>query len=391
MGLSIFHCRGITIEKNVRSRSAVVIRSTDLRTDTRLQRIVHDLVSIEIAVHVLAWDRGSARGIPPSNEAYQSRVPVRVNFFNRRTPHGQGLANLRAVQSWQRWAYRRMVALRPDLIYACDLDSGVPGHLAAKRLGVPLVLDQFDPYNVRFPSRPLALSVSAFERYLMKRADVCVVADESRATGLPNEVIVGNLPLGHVAVSPVGRRPRTLVFGGNLLPDRGLSAAVEAVSRMSGWKFVILGGGPLADWASAEAARRPEMVEFHGSVAPDRILKAFASASAVLATYDPAIANNRRSAMSKVGECAVTASPLIVSRDTNASDLVAKYGVGATVDYGDVRQLMAVLPDLMAPARVNAIEEGWRCYLAENDQGAQHASLRTMVLQAMRYQGDRYA
>lgn len=364
--------------------NALLVRSTDIRTDTRALRAISDLASSGMEVKVLGWKRNRDWG--GFDEArFRAENPCEIVLFDREAPHGRGLANLRAMLAWQKWVAATARQIAPSIIYACDLDASIPVRRLAKELRIPWVMDQFDPYEFRVSPALLSRLVGRLERKLTQSATIAVVADESRRMGFPHELVVSNIPQDAPAAWDVPRLSRTLVFGGLLLADRGLETAIEVVSSLPGWRLIVAGFGPLEPLVLRRSEAQPGSISFAGRLDPHEMLHLFRSATAVLATYDPTSGNNRKSAMSKVGECAVTRSRIIVSRGTNAAGLALYYDVGVAVRFGDRQELMNALLGIEEGVllRQDRVEQGWLRYLETTCSREQHDALKTAIVASL--------
>ncbi|MGQ9533459.1 MAG: glycosyltransferase family protein, partial [Desulfotomaculales bacterium] len=80
-------------------------------------------------------------------------------------------------------------------------------------------------------------------------------------------------------------------------------------------------------------------VDFRGRVSHTEALALQRDALAVLALYDPQVANNRLAAPNKLFEAMMLGRPVITSVGTLAGQVVEREGIGLAVPYGDARRL----------------------------------------------------
>lgn len=317
-------------------------RSTAGNPDPRASRVVNVLVDLGVSVDLACWKRDALEVWPDRPQQ------VEVHVFDREAPHGGRWANLAALAAWQAWLIRKASTSKPDLLYACDLDSAVSLASYSRVKSVPLVFDQFDPYSSRVALRPLMGACDLLEKLVSVRAASVVVASPERALGLGNGPtwVVRNVPSHPITgLSASQGLGLTLFYGGVLHPDRGIDVALRAVETATGWRLDVVGFGPSQSWIEAqELLGRP--ISFRGRMSHVNLLKQMAGSRAVLATYDPAFPQNRKTASGKLHEAAALGVPLVVSRGTVLGDLVTEHGLGWAVTFGDHAEMADCLVSL---------------------------------------------
>jgi glycosyltransferase involved in cell wall biosynthesis len=94
--------------------------------------------------------------------------------------------------------------------------------------------------------------LNPLSRLAWRRADLILVQNPEslewiprlyrrKAAVFPNALI----PRGQAVARPAAdRETRTLLYAGRLLPFKGVSLAIEALSRLHGWRLIICGKGP---------------------------------------------------------------------------------------------------------------------------------------------------
>jgi glycosyltransferase involved in cell wall biosynthesis len=133
--------------------------------------------------------------------------------------------------------------------------------------------------------------------------------------------------------------PRSFLFAGRLVADKGISTLAEAYRRYSAgagaspWPLHVVGGGPLA----AELENIPGVV-MHGFLQPDEILPRFAEAGCFLL---PSLSEHWGVV---IQEAAVAGLPIISSWQVGASvHYVADGYNGCLVDAGNAAQLAGAM------------------------------------------------
>jgi len=176
--------------------------------------------------------------------------------------------------NWQIW--RAAKRFKPDCLIVRDLPLAPAVLLIGKTLGIPVHYEMADVYPIALRANRadhpglasrLARNPAAAERLdravIRGATSVFVVSDESRARCLElgaapdSVVVVGNTPAKLTDLTRMPPMPADLagwedriivLFLGNLLSDRGLTYAVEAMSLVRdtapSLAFAIVGDGP---------------------------------------------------------------------------------------------------------------------------------------------------
>lgn len=322
--------------------------------EPRLARQATTLARAGYEVHVILWDR---ERLHPKEEDWHG---VHVRRHHLAAPEGRADLALR-LPLWWSHILRTVLALRPQIVHAIDLDSGPPSLLAARVLGVPFVYEIFDFYaemvTAEIP-RALRRSLARWERSLSARADLIVLPDllrKAQLGGIEGKRLVEimNVPEDRTVES---EPPSQFVvfYGGMISKDRGLKDLVAACEAV-GAKFVVAGHGP-------DAADLLQLVEsstacqYLGTIPYEEILRQTAASHVIPALYDPAVPNNRFAAPNKVYEAMMLRRPVVVSDGIVVADLVREVGCGLVVPYGDRTALTAALERLrLSPAEREAM------------------------------------
>lgn len=242
--------------------------------DARVQKEIATLNAGGYQVHVFC------RGSDPFGPATEQRGPgLVVERFPRkagrktlgaadfvalpapRSRAGQVLHMARQVVMQQQMV-RAMVALRPDVVHAHDLNTLIPALQAARRARVPLIYDAHEFNMDRIDQnnwlRPVFRRIEG--RALARAAGVIVPSDGiaralARFYRVARPAVLGNWPVLDEGLRPAesgfrarlgiaADRPVALYLGG-LQPHRGLALLVEAVAEVPELDLVLMGDGRL--------------------------------------------------------------------------------------------------------------------------------------------------
>lgn len=324
--------------------------------EPRLRKEATTLARAGYEVHAILWDRGLAHATEELGGG------VRIHRYRLRAPEGRaGLALL--LPRWWSFLFFRILALRPDVVHAVDLDTAGPSLAAARIAGARLVYDIFDFYAdmVTAPlPRWFRILLSRIEESVIRGADVVVVPDRRRQEQFPGArprrlVEILNVPedWGDTGQS-AGAGAFRVFYGGMIARDRGLIDLLAACEA-TGARLLVAGHGPdeaklLDDIESSPVAA------YLGTVSYEEVLRQTAAADAIAALYDPSVTNNRFAAPNKLFEAMMLSKPVIVSDDTLAARIVREEACGIVVKYGDREGLKEALESIMlSPAESDAM------------------------------------
>jgi glycosyltransferase involved in cell wall biosynthesis len=327
----------------------LICRSNPVAPDPRVEKCAQALASAGYAVHILGWDRSCDH---PSREIKNGipieRIPIRAKF-------GSGTRNLFALLRWQLalsvWIARRHRTVQ--IIHACDFDTVVPAVIAKKLWGIQVVYDIFDFYADHIRSnRWIKRLIRAVDRRIIARVDAVILVDAARRIQIENcpvkrlEIIYNSPPdLLHTVSAPASKTGFQIGYVGMMLQDRGLIELFQVLKRHPDWSLELAGFGGDEDQIRAAAASLPN-VHWHGKIEYRQSLELYAQADVILATYDPAIANNRLGSPNKIFEAMMLAKPVIVAEGTNMDRIVQEANSGLVIRYGSLEQLESALQKL---------------------------------------------
>jgi colanic acid biosynthesis glycosyl transferase WcaI len=347
-------------------------------------------------VQVLTGFPNSPSGVIPAD--YRGRLRQRESIDGVEVLRGWLYASPRASRVTKALGFGSYVAsaslwallgrIRADVVIATSPPPTValPGLLAARRLGVPLLFDVRDIWpeaivaSNRLRSGALIRLLEAVERLTYRSAAAVTVVTEGKRErllekGVPADrlhVLPNGVDLGRFeAVRPDrallrehGVDPSCFVvlYAGIFNPPQGLDVLLDAASRLRGdvtprVQFVLVGNG--SERARLEGRRREEGLEDHVVFLPEqareRIPGLLAAADAVAITLRPR--RDQHTVPSKIYEAMASGRPLVISADGAPARIAAESGAALASAAGD--------PDGLADAVRRLIAEpGLRTRLA---------------------------
>ncbi len=349
---------------------------------------------------------GASKPSPDAPVGHETRL-ARARRFAARSRKGEVPwspvinAGLDLSLAPRRW-YQRLIIfpLRPmawavaleDAAEPADLWHGMwAGSLPAlerlrRRHGGRTVYDSRDIYlHARLFDRmaaPWRRIYRSIERRWARSADAVITVNDAYAEVLtelldiPRPLVVMNCPERWVPPDPgpdlirerlgLARATPVVLYQGNLMTERGIEQAMDAILDVPDAVLVLMGYGGSRDEYAATAARPPYAgrVQLIEPVPPDELLPWTASADVLVMAIQPTTLNHRLTTPQKLFEALAAGVPVV------ASDLPGMAGIVTTTGCG-------VLCDPTSPA---AIAGAIRSILARSS--AERAGLRTRSLAA---------
>ena len=247
------------------------------------------------------------------------------------------------------WVLANLVAHRPKVVFACDLDTVLPCYIYKKIFRAKLAFYIFDRYALTYiPQKygTLFNIVHKTEEYFSKRSDFLITVGENvlnTFTQKPSEcAIVSNYP--EEIATHVSREDKmlTIVYGGHIMRGRGLENIVSAIKVLHNVELHMY--GLLIHRNLLNELTSASNVKYKGYlVNTDDYYKSVANADAMIAIYNLDNPAHSITMHNKTFEAMMCGIPII----TNLSpELVNKVGCGITVDYNSVEEIRAAVTRL---------------------------------------------
>ncbi|MGP9791516.1 glycosyltransferase [Roseinatronobacter sp. NSM] len=261
-------------------RIAMIVWNT-FDSDARVQKEIATLNRAGYVVHVFC------RRATPSGPTTEHRGPgLVVERFpratgrdtlgaagfvaapTRRSRAGQILHMTRQLVMQQQMV-RAMVAIRPRVVHAHDLNTLIPALQAARRAGVPLIYDAHEFNMDRIDQNNwLRPAFRRLEGYALRHAARVIVPSPgiaralARFYGVQRPDVLGNWPMLDTTRKPsaqdlrarlgIGAERVVGLYQGGLQPHRGLHHLVAAAAGVPGLDLVLMGDGRLRDALAAQ-------------------------------------------------------------------------------------------------------------------------------------------
>ena len=331
----------------------LICRSNPVAPDPRVEKCANTLINAGYPVRILAWDR-SGTHLPNEMKDNVSieRIQIRGKF-------GSGTRNLIALLRWQielgLWLARNHQNIQ--IIHACDFDTVIPAVIAKKIWGLKVIYDIFDFYadHVRTKSWIRNL-IRTVDRRIISRVDAVILVDEARRIQIEDcqvkrcEIIYNSPPdrLQSLKSNSNERFPKNsfqIGYVGMMLKDRGLLELIQVLKKHPEWQFELAGFGGDESFILSAARELPN-IHWHGKIDYQSSLELYFHSDVILATYDPAIPNNRLGSPNKIFEAMMLGKPVIVAENTNMDRAIREARAGFVIRYGDLEALENALQSL---------------------------------------------
>jgi len=327
----------------MKKKTIAVLRSNP--KDAALTRLLKNLSHLGL-VKCFVWDRqGDFQPTVTSDHVRYVRFGIRAGFYD--------LATLFKLPGFQLWLFFKLLFVRCDIIHAVDLDTGLPGLLAALLKRKKFVYQCLDPYYAILPKNwPSILSRFArwLENRVISKADLFIITDMLRMPqhegAKPRQVVeIANVPqLPAVSLSNKPSGNFTVGYLGSLIEGRNLSTVIEACGELEkkGVRLVIGGFGPLETLIEAHAENCAN-VSYKKWLPYEKLLEEESNFDLFFHITDPTNESQKWVSPNKLFEAMAFGKPIIVGKETLAARRVEAFGNGVAVNYGSRKELQEVI------------------------------------------------
>jgi glycosyltransferase involved in cell wall biosynthesis len=334
----------------------VIVRTANsVIYDPRVTKIVTSL-SKKYSVIALGWNRDAI-----SQEKINNYV-VKLELFKLKT----SVWKPSLVRIFTRlliffppfwiWTFIKLLSVRPNVVYACDLDSIPPCYIYKILFRKKLVFDVFDRYamtSIPKNFKKLYSTINSLEEFFSKHADVLIVAGGQKVLETfvkrPKYFTVilncpeDYLPSDNAKMSELKDNDLKIVYTGGVRKDRSLLSIAKAISTLNNIQLII--AGPIMDNTVLQKMQETANVKYEGLLEPMESLGLEASSDIMIALYNPEILWNHITLPNKLFESMMCAIPIITNI---AQEIVTETGCGLIVEYDnvdDIRQTILKLKD----------------------------------------------
>ena len=242
-----------------------------------------------------------------------------------------------------RQMYHKILAAKPDIIHANDLNALIPAYKAAKKLKCKLIYDTHEIFleNPWIANNKLVKAVwSFYERRLIHKVDIVVCVSNAAASyfskkyRIPKPMVITNCisASNHIKEPQKKFHPKQILNHGQFYGGRGYDIMIEAaplLKKNEDLQFVLRGFGPdeqrLRDRTKELDAIN---VSFEPPVRVEELIPIASKAWVGLAITEAISLNFKLSVSNKLFEYAAAGLPVIMSNIPEHRYLNDKYEFG---------------------------------------------------------------
>ncbi len=337
----------------------VMLLSNPFRPDPRVHREAKALISAGYKVTILCWDREQKY---PKQEIIDN---IQIKRLGPKSSFDNTKVFLKTIRKFWKEARQEMSLMKFDLIHAHDLDTLAPAVKESRKRKIPLIYDSHEIYHEMAGERLSGFMMGilrSYEKRMVKKPNVLITVNEKleeifRDFGASNTHIIMNcrqaMPVNQLDVDVLEKKlglkgKKIAIYIGVLEPHRQLLELARAHASSKDNFVLIYGGyGSLEVGIKKLAGSSNGRLMFLGRVPPDKVPIYNEMAHVLLATYDPALKNNRLGAPNKLFESMGAGRPIVVTKGTYAGQVVESTGSGLTAEY-DGKSALTVISRLLA-------------------------------------------
>ncbi|TYZ26675.1 glycosyltransferase family 4 protein [Selenomonas caprae] len=321
----------------------VIVRSTDIAPDPRVEKEAYSLKKAGHDVQVLGWDREENHGFEFMNiNAYGQMIKVtRVGI---KSIYGGKMKNVFPLLKYQinicKWLWDNKDTY--DAIHACDLNTGLASIIMAKLLKKKLVYDIFDYYPEAYDiPEKLKKIVAWIEDRVIYGANAVIICTEQRIEQIKYHgdmqklYIVHNSPIVKNEVEEKNDGDKIkIVYVGILQRNRYIEELMDIVSKRKDIQLDIAGFGILESQVK-KMADENENIFFHGKINYEKTLQLESNADIMTALYKYN-KEHHYAAPNKFYEALMLGKPVIMEKNTGVDEWISKYDVGCVIGVNAV-------------------------------------------------------
>jgi len=301
--------------------------------DTRLKKELESFNKNGYDVSLIIWERSWP--FPIDNDIEVKRFKLNVPVGNIKT--------LFYFPFWWVFLLFWLLKMNWDVLHSVNFDTFFFSIIVAKIKEKPVVYDIFDFYGDMMDGflRPV---ISNVDKFIMKFADVIIIADDSRITqidkNLGNDIItVNNSPeesLFQIENKISDGREFRIFLGGKINEERGTDLIISAIKDMKDVQLIVKGFCSEEKYKNKLLAMINDMKNVNmdlNGVPYNEITQNMLKADLTIALYDPSIPNNKYASPNKLFESMASGIPIIVNDHTPMANIVKEENCGLIVPF----------------------------------------------------------
>lgn len=344
-----------------------MLLSNPFVSDPRVYAEAKTLTDHGYRVTVVGWDRSG------SQPTMEEKEGISIQRIRIPATYGQGMRQfLPLVKFWGR-LIRTLPAMNADVIHCHDLDTLLPGWIAARRTGAKLVYDSHECYPAMYASHGqngwVPRVLQGLDTFLSRRVDLVITIGQllkerfEKMTDRP-VVVVGNWkqaqdfrhPPARLAAlaEELGVDGRMVIsFIGNMNRDRAILPWLQVAPQAPEMLFVVAGRGDQEGEVKA-LADHTDNITFLGSVPMQDVSLYTALSDIMYYGLYSTFPNNRYSAPNALFS-ALAADKAILTTDLGEiARIVEEERCGVVLQSLEAGEMLAALEQFRNPQFLEA-------------------------------------
>ena len=287
---------------------------------------------------------------PKYDEEKISQIPCATQFVEIPQRYVGALnsffAKLKRVKIIEKEITKKIIAIKPDVIHANDLDALIPAYRAAKKLKCKLIYDSHEIYteNHNIASKKLyCLYLKSKERHIVKHIDKMICVSHSAAEyfsklyNIEKPLVVTNCSLkSEMFVSKEKKEGFEILNHGQFYKGRGYDIMLEATPLLKEYpeiKLAIRGYGNMEEQLKARKEElKAENFIFYPPVTVDKLIENASRSAVGVAITESICLNFKLSVSNKLFEYTSAGLPVIMSDIPEHRYLNDKFQFGIVLD-----------------------------------------------------------
>ena len=322
----------------------LMILSNHFSHDPRVYNEAKSLVNAGHEVKVIAWDR---------NNEYKSKEWIKgINVIRIKNECIMKILPGIILKNpfWWRKAYKESLKLykkwKFDVAHCHDLDTLQSGVWLKKKLGCKLIYDAHEIFGYMIENNTNKLVVKFtfwMERKLIKQVDYIITVDNSYAKyfkklSYVKLIIIKNCKelVNNGKYHQPSNKKFSILYIGTINKERFFPQMINTISKINDVELIIISKKENDFYDEIKnLSKKYNNIKFLNPIPTNRVLCTTLKYHVIICLFNPKNRMNIIGSPNKLFEAMVTGRPIIVTKDTNAGNIVKKENCGLSIKYSE--------------------------------------------------------
>lgn len=314
----------------------VFTRSYLASYDARMGKFFRIAERLDLPFSFIGWKR----------DGKPYKAPTFETLYEGSGRLGARWGNALAIIGWNFFLFRTLWRWRDriSVVHAVDLDTALVAWLFCRLAGKRFIFDVYDKYTaVRSIGGPIGRMLDAIERYLVRHADLALLAGEDRfeqmrlPATLTNCIALENVPLTELPATALPKFEGNWRIGyfGVLEPvHRGLEDLMRVAAERDDVELHLAGYGGLEPYVT-EFASQHANIHYHGTMPSEAGLSLMSRMHVIAGMYYRSVPNHAFAAPNKYFEHLMLGRGMLTTAGTSPGRKVEDHSTGWAVAEGE--------------------------------------------------------